>query len=107
MLSSQPSLDAGQIQRKHFKLAMSVGKIHHYFTHQILPRRFVQTAEQAGVSRKIVERVIDDLKANANRKAAEVINGLQSELPLQWLNPFRIVLPNFSQGLRFWTKNSQ
>jgi serine/threonine-protein kinase HipA len=34
VLTAQPSLDAGQIPRKKFKLAMSVGKNRHYDVHE-------------------------------------------------------------------------
>src|ERR1700684_3923621 len=47
VLSAQPSLDANQVQRKKFKLAMSVGKSRHYEISEIMPRYFFQTAEAA------------------------------------------------------------
>jgi len=43
VLTAQPSLDARQIPRKKFKLAMSVGKNRHYSVNEIVPRHFMQT----------------------------------------------------------------
>jgi serine/threonine-protein kinase HipA len=54
VLSAQPSLDAGQTQRKKFKLAMSVGKKRHYALNDIVPRHFVQTAEIAGIGSSMI-----------------------------------------------------
>ena len=41
VLSAQPSLDAGQIQRKQMKLAMSAGDKRHYEIDDIMPRHFL------------------------------------------------------------------
>jgi len=49
VLSAQPSLDGGRIQRKQMKLAMSVGRSRHYRIEEIQGRHFIQTAEAAGL----------------------------------------------------------
>lgn len=81
VLSAQPSLDAGQIQRKKFKLAMSMGKSRHYVIHDVLPRHFVQTADLAGVGRPTVRAIFEDLAANAERKLTEAVADLPSGFP--------------------------
>ena len=81
VLSTQPSLDAKQIQRKQYKLAMAAGKNRHYHIHQVLPRHFFQTAGQAGINRKVVASVIDDLRDTTREKVAGVIEGLPSTFP--------------------------
>ena len=81
VLSAQPSLDAGQIQREQFKLAMAVGTSNHYLVHQVLPRHFIQTAKKAGVSRNAVEKAVDDLKATVSGRVTDVINGLPKAFP--------------------------
>jgi serine/threonine-protein kinase HipA len=81
VLSTQPSLDVGQIQRKQFKLAMSVGKNRHYLIHQVLPRHFMQTAEQAGISLKSVATTIEELLDIAEKSVAAVIEGLGNSVP--------------------------
>ncbi len=53
VLTAQPSLDEGQIPRKKFKLAMSVGKNHHSAIQDIVPRHFMQSADLSGVSTRV------------------------------------------------------
>ncbi len=61
VLSVQPHVDSGQIQRKALKLAMSVGDRSHYLIDDIMPRHFLQTAARAGVGSDLVEAVLDEL----------------------------------------------
>ena len=89
VLSSQPSLDANQIQRKQFKLAMSVGKNRHYLIHQVLPRHFMQTAEQAGISLKSVAATIEELRDTAEKSVAAVIIGLGNSVPQSVFEPIQ------------------
>jgi serine/threonine-protein kinase HipA len=81
VLSAQPSLDANQIQRKQFKLAMSVGKSRHYAIDEILPRHFIQTAEIAGVGVDLVRSIFQDLAENAEQAIATAIDGLPDGFP--------------------------
>ncbi len=81
VLSSQPGLDSGQIQRQQFKLAMSIGKNRHYLIHQVLPRHFMQTAEQAGISLKSVATTIEELRDTARKSVVAVIDGLGNSIP--------------------------
>lgn len=89
VLTAQPSLDAGQIQRKQYKLAMSVGGRRHYHIHEILPRHYLQTADKAGVGLSIVETIIDDLKAHASEKVDEVFNKLPEQFPAKLVELLR------------------
>ncbi len=81
VLTVQPSLDPGQLQRKQFKMAMSAGKNRHYLVNEILPRHFQQTADIAGVGRKIMASVFADLGANAVRQAESVLAALPYTFP--------------------------
>jgi serine/threonine-protein kinase HipA len=83
VLTAQPSLDAGQISRSKFKLAMSVGKNRHYDVLEITPRHFLQTADLAGVGAPAVRSIIEDLREAAPRKAAAVIEALPRDFPEQ------------------------
>lgn len=83
VLTAQPSLDANQIPRKKFKLAMSVGKNRHYAIHDILPRHFLQTADLAGVGTPLMRSIFDNLAENAERRAASVIEALPRGFPDQ------------------------
>jgi serine/threonine-protein kinase HipA len=81
VVSAQPSLDAGQIQRKKFKLAMSVGKSRHYAINDIMPRHFIQTAELSGVGTVLVKSIFDNLAENAMRAFEEVVRTLPRGFP--------------------------
>lgn len=81
VLTAQPSLDAGQIQRKQYKLAMSVGANRHYRVHEILPRHFFQTARKAGVGSKFVASILDDLNRTAAKNADAVFSLLPTTFP--------------------------
>ncbi len=81
VLTAQPSLDAGQIQQKKFKLAMSVGKNSHYPVEGIMPRHFLQTAELAGVGAPLMRAIFEDLGANAEKQVDAVIAALPDSFP--------------------------
>ncbi|TIS10583.1 MAG: type II toxin-antitoxin system HipA family toxin, partial [Mesorhizobium sp.] len=89
VLTAQPSLDAGQIPRKKFKLAMSVGKSRHYSMHEIMPRHFLQTAEVAGVGTSLMRKIVEDIAANADRRAEAVISKLPRHFPAQLVESVR------------------
>ena len=81
VLTAQPSLDAKQIPRKKFKLAMSVGKNRHYAIHDIMPRHFMQTADRAGVGKPAMKALFEDLAASADHSLAAVIEKLPKDFP--------------------------
>ena len=83
VLTAQPSLDAGQIPRKKFKLAMSVGKNRHYSVPDIMPRHFLQTADIAGVGTPAMRRIFDDIAENVEKQADKVIMSLPRGFPEQ------------------------
>ena len=81
VLTAQPSLDANQIRRNKFKLAMSVGKSHHYAVAEIMPRHFMQTAGNSGVTNSLVQAILDDLGARALKTIDAVIETLPVGFP--------------------------
>ncbi|WP_273772515.1 type II toxin-antitoxin system HipA family toxin [Brucella intermedia] len=83
ILTAQPSLDCGQIQQREFKLAMSVGINRHYLVDSIMPRHFLQTAEQAGVGTSLIRALCEDIAATALEKTDAVIATLPSTFPDQ------------------------
>jgi serine/threonine-protein kinase HipA len=83
VLSAQPSLDAGQIQRKQMKLAMSAGDKRHYKIDDIMPRHFLQTAEKAGVGASVVQPILDDLGSTIPGAVERVVQSLPSGFPEQ------------------------
>ncbi|WP_193369656.1 type II toxin-antitoxin system HipA family toxin [Pelagibius marinus] len=77
ILSAQPSLDAGQIERKQMKLAMSVGDNNRYRIDQIHSRHFIQTAERAGLPKAIVREAIEEVRAQTD----DAITQMEAALP--------------------------
>ena len=77
VLSAQPNVDARQLERKQMKLAMSVGKNHHYRIDEIQSRHFFQTGEAAGLSRSLVRNAAEDVAACMDAALAS----LEAELP--------------------------
>ena len=81
VLTAQPSLDANQIRRNQFKLAMSVGTNRHYEIADIVPRHFMQTAGDSGVADSLVQAILDDLAARALKTIDAVIETLPAGFP--------------------------
>jgi serine/threonine-protein kinase HipA len=92
VLSAQPSMDANQIQRKKFKLAMSVGKNRHYLLNEILPRHFMQAAEIAGVATNAVRTIFDDLTENMERSVEKTIDELPDGFPEEMTSSIRTAI---------------
>jgi serine/threonine-protein kinase HipA len=77
IVSTQPSLDAGQIKRNQMKLAMAVGTNRHYVVHTIVGRHFVQTAGACGLPANMAI----DLIAELNDTAVATIERTLAALP--------------------------
>jgi serine/threonine-protein kinase HipA len=92
VLSAQPSLDANQIQRQQFRLAMSVGKSRHYAMSEILPRHFIETAETAGVGASLVRSIFKDLAENAEQAIGAAIDELPDGFPESMTNSIRAAM---------------
>lgn len=78
VLTAQPSFDEGRIQRRAFKLAMSVGTTRHYQVEGIMPRHFLQNTE---VGTPVIRAIFEDLAAHAVRRLDEVIATLPKGFP--------------------------
>lgn len=65
ILTAQPSLIARQIERKQMKLAMAAGDRRHYRVDGIHGRHFVQTGLKAGLSKKRVQTLIEEVAERA------------------------------------------
>jgi serine/threonine-protein kinase HipA len=78
ILTAQPSVDAGQVNPKKFKLSMSVGDNNHYRTSEVTPRHFLQTADRcnfdAGIIRGAMEHLLDTAKAAAEKTVVDLGN---------------------------------
>lgn len=84
ILTAQPSVDAGQVNQKKFKLAMSVGDKNHYRIGEVTPRHFLQTADRcnfdATVISKVMEGLLDTAAASVEKTIAELGNQIPCEL---------------------------
>ena len=97
VLTAQPSLDAGQIQQKKFKLAMSVGRNRHYLVDNIMPRHFLQTAELAGVGMPLMRTLFEEIADTAVGRTDTVMESLPPGFPEQ-------LIASVSQAIRQRTK---
>jgi serine/threonine-protein kinase HipA len=81
IMSAQPNVDAGQIRRNKFKLAMAVGDNRHYVVHTILPRHFAQTAVRAGVPAATVKNLFEELHHNVQAAIEETLSQMPTGFP--------------------------
>ena len=81
IISTQPSLDAGQIAQNQMKLAMAIGTNRHYAVHTIVGRHFVQTARSAGLPAKMVADVRAELSDTAGKRIAQALSTLPKDFP--------------------------
>lgn len=77
ILSAQPSLIARQIERKQMKLAMSVGNSRHYRVDEVHGRHFLQTGAKAGLSKKRVAGLLDEI----SERMPDAIDAVAAQLP--------------------------
>ncbi|GAA5482764.1 type II toxin-antitoxin system HipA family toxin [Haloferula sargassicola] len=81
VLTAQPCVDAREIERKHFKLAMSVGKNRHYKISDIRGHHFLQTAEGTGLSKGIVPAVMEEVARHAGTALETVASRISGVVP--------------------------
>ena len=60
---------------------MSVGDTHHYILDTILPRHFIQSAEQAGMSASVIHAVMSELIMQTPQAIATVLEALPGDFP--------------------------
>ena len=77
VLSAQPSVDAHQITRNKFKLAMAVGTNRRYGVDDIVPRHFIQSGDACGLPRSTVVGLFAELLADS----PEAIDVTVADLP--------------------------
>jgi serine/threonine-protein kinase HipA len=81
VMSAQPNVDAGQIRHNRMKLAMGVGDSRHYVIDSIMPRHFLQTAASSGVPAVLVQGILDEIDAGADRAIDAALTGLPTGFP--------------------------
>lgn len=81
VLTAQPMLDRKQVNRKHMKLAMSVGRMRHYRVDKIRARHFIQTAERAGLPKSLARSAIEEIADSAKSAMERVEARLPADFP--------------------------
>ena len=80
VLTLQPTVDARQIERKDFRLAMRLGKSNHYKVDDIIGRHIEETGLQSGLSREAIATVFE----NIHQSARAALNRTFSALPIDF-----------------------
>jgi serine/threonine-protein kinase HipA len=81
VMSVQPALDAGQLQRKQMKMALAVGQNRHYVVTEIMPRHFEQTAAKSGVPASVVRSIFDEILESGQAAISKVLDDLPAAFP--------------------------
>jgi serine/threonine-protein kinase HipA len=81
ILSTQPSLDAGQITQNQMKLAMAVGTNRHYAVHTVVGRHFLQTAKASGLPDKMLKNILEELTETTEEAIDRVLSTLPRNFP--------------------------
>ncbi len=81
VLTVQPTVDARQIERKYFKLAMNFGNSNHYKVANIVGRHIVETGVQSGLSRAVVQGLFEELQETTHAIVEATFNQLPAGFP--------------------------
>lgn len=79
VLTGQPAHDSGQIRRKSFKLAMSVGR--HYRMDEVAGRHFVETAARARISPRLAAEAMEEVQDRAAKVFDQVLDAMPANFP--------------------------
>lgn len=81
VLTVQPTVDARQIERKYFKLAMNFGNSNHYKVANIVARHIVETGVRSGLSRAVVQGLFEELQETSHAIVEATFNQLPEGFP--------------------------
>ncbi|WP_417700959.1 type II toxin-antitoxin system HipA family toxin [Pseudophaeobacter sp.] len=81
VLTVQPTVDARQIERKYFKLAMNFGNSNHYKVANIVGRHIVETGVKSGLSRAVVQGLFEELQETSHTIVEVTFNQLPAGFP--------------------------
>ncbi|MDE0588897.1 type II toxin-antitoxin system HipA family toxin [Halocynthiibacter sp. C4] len=81
VLTVQPTVEARQIERKYFKLAMNFGNSNHYKVANIVGRHIVETGVKSGFSRAVVQRLFEELQETSHAIIEATFNQLPEGFP--------------------------
>ena len=83
LLTVQPLVDKRRIERKHFRLAMRMGKSGKYRVTDIIRRHIVETGMNAGFSKNAVHQIFDDISSQADTALESTISALPEGFPTE------------------------
>ena len=81
VLTIQPSLDAGHLTHKEYKLAMSFGKSNQYNVELIQRRHLVDTGLACGLSRELIADVLEGIVGTAEAAFQKTVEQLPDDFP--------------------------
>lgn len=81
VLTVQPTVDARQIERKYYKLAMNFGNSNHYKVSNIVGRHIVETGVQSGLSRAVVQDLFEELQESSHTIIEATFDQLPAGFP--------------------------
>ncbi len=87
VMSAEPNLQAGQLRRNEYKLAMAVGDRRNYPIYSIHPRHFLHSAKAAGLPDGAVEAVFEDLDAELESALERAVAVMPAEFPAEVSDP--------------------
>lgn len=83
VLTLQPTVDKKRLPHKDFKLAMRVGKSNQYNVERIRGRHFIDTGVQAGLSRKAINTLFDEITSSAVSAMDKTLDELPNNFPTE------------------------
>lgn len=83
VLTAEPSLEVGQIERRQMKLALSLGTNNHYRIDEITGRHILQTGDAAGLPKSLVLSAIAEMADRTAAALDEAERGLPDSFPQQ------------------------
>lgn len=81
VLSVQPSVDHRQVGQRDFRLAMRMGRTHHYRLQDIQPRHMMETGVEAGLSREAVAVLLAEIARTAPAALEKTLAALPPDFP--------------------------
>ncbi|WP_426960386.1 HipA domain-containing protein [Muricoccus radiodurans] len=83
VMSAQPNVDAGQIPRNRYKLAMAIGQSRHYVIGRINKRHLIETMGVCGLSEADGTAIVHELAARATAALDMTLGGLPAGFPVE------------------------
>ena len=83
VISLQPNIDSFQLNRKNFKMSLSVGNNRHYNVNDIVKRHYLETGERAGISAELISDAFDEITDSLKSVFEKVESVLPPDFPIE------------------------